>query len=83
MDFYRPMPMDCSYGNAGEENPQHDEQPWNEEVNWMSRGESKGKSQGKEPPGTMPQLWADRASSGRVPCQGEVLDMWRPMIPRR
>ena len=48
--------MDCSHANAGEENPQHDEQPWNEEVNWMSRGESKGKSQGKEPPGTMPQL---------------------------
>ena len=44
--FDGPMPMDCSCVHAGEESAKDDEQRWEDELNWMSIGENKGKSNG-------------------------------------
>ena len=59
-----PTPMDCSYVKRRRARSMMS--PGTRCLNWMSKGENKGKSNGQGLPGTTPQLWPDRASSGEV-----------------
>ena len=75
VDFGGPQPMDCSNFNDYDDTSTPNEPSWME-LNWVNKGEAKGKSKRQRIPRTMSQLRTIWTSCSRVSRQGGVLDVW-------